>query len=69
MRNQIFEKIFDLKDKVGIVTGGSSGIGLAIARTLGYAGVKVAVVNRTAAAGEVLAYLQKRLVLAMCSSS
>jgi len=51
-RNQIFEKIFDLQDKVGIVTGGSSGIGLAIARTLGSAGVKIAVVNRTKATGE-----------------
>jgi len=52
MRNPIFEKIFDLKDKVGIITGGSSGIGLAIAQTLGYAGVKIAVVNRTEAAGK-----------------
>ena len=34
MRNQIFEKIFDLKDKVGIITGGRSGIGLGIAQTL-----------------------------------
>lgn len=52
MHNQIFEKIFDLQDKVGIITGGSSGIGLAIARTLGYAGVKIAVVNRTEATGK-----------------
>ena len=52
MRNQLFEKLFDLKDRVGIITGGSSGIGLAIARTLGYAGVKIAVVNRAAAAGK-----------------
>jgi len=52
MRNQIFEKIFDLKDKVGIITGGSSGIGLAIAQTLGYAGVKIAVVNRTETTGK-----------------
>jgi NAD(P)-dependent dehydrogenase (short-subunit alcohol dehydrogenase family) len=52
MRNPIFEKIFDLKDKVGIITGGSSGIGLAIAQTLGYAGVKIAVVNRTEASGK-----------------
>jgi NAD(P)-dependent dehydrogenase (short-subunit alcohol dehydrogenase family) len=51
MRNQIFEKIFDLKDKVGIITGGSSGIGLGIAQTLGYAGVKIAVVNRTETTG------------------
>jgi NAD(P)-dependent dehydrogenase (short-subunit alcohol dehydrogenase family) len=51
MCNQIFEKIFDLKDKVGIITGGSSGIGLGIAQTLGYAGVKIAVVNRTETTG------------------
>ena len=51
MRNQIFEKIFDLENKVGIVTGGSSGIGFAIARALGYAGVKIAVVNRHEASG------------------
>ena len=55
MHNHIFEKIFDLKHKVSIVTGGSSGIGLAIARTLGYAGVKVAVVNRTETAGKAAA--------------
>jgi hypothetical protein len=24
MTNQIFDKIFDLKDKVGVITGGSS---------------------------------------------
>ena len=52
MRNQIFEKIFDLKDKVGIITGASSGIGLAVAQTLGYAGVKIAVVNRTETTGK-----------------
>ena len=51
MRNQIFEKIFDLENKVGIVTGGSSGIGFAIARALGYAGVKIAIVNRHEASG------------------
>ncbi len=56
MRNQIFEKIFDLKDKVAIITGGSSGIGLAIAQTLGYAGVKIAVVNRTETAGKKAAF-------------
>ncbi len=43
----MFEEMFDLKDKVGIITGGSSGIGLSIAQTLTHAGVKVAVVNRT----------------------
>ena len=52
MHKQIFEKIFDLKDKVGIITGASSGIGLAVAQTLGYAGVKIAVVNRTKTTGK-----------------
>lgn len=51
MRNQFFEKIFDLENKVGIVTGGSSGIGFTIAQTLGYAGVKIAVVNRLETSG------------------
>jgi len=55
MHKQIFENIFDLTDKVGIITGGSSGIGLAVARTLGSAGVKVAVVNRTETAGKAAA--------------
>jgi len=55
MHKQIFEKIFDLKDKVGIITGASSGIGLAVAQTLGYAGVKIAVVNRTETTGKEVA--------------
>lgn len=38
--------------KVAIVTGGSSGIGLATARELGRAGAKVAVVGRTRERGE-----------------
>ena len=43
----MFEEMFDLKDKVGIITGGNSGIGLSIARSLARAGVKVTIVNRT----------------------
>ncbi len=37
---------------MGIITGASSGIGLAVAQTLGYAGVKIAVVNRTETTGK-----------------
>lgn len=48
----MFEEMFDLTDKVAIVTGGSSGIGLTLAQTLMQAGAKVAIVNRKREAGE-----------------
>jgi 2-deoxy-D-gluconate 3-dehydrogenase len=38
--------MFDLKDKVAIVTGGNGGIGLAMARGLAVAGASIAVVGR-----------------------
>jgi NAD(P)-dependent dehydrogenase (short-subunit alcohol dehydrogenase family) len=41
-----------LRGKVALVTGGSSGIGLAAARELGRAGAKVALVGRTRERGE-----------------
>ncbi len=44
--------MFDLSGKVGIVTGGSSGIGLSLAKVLAQSGVKIAIVNRTAGTGE-----------------
>jgi NAD(P)-dependent dehydrogenase (short-subunit alcohol dehydrogenase family) len=46
------EEIFDLKNQVAVVTGGSSGIGFAIAETLMSAGVRVAIVNRKIEAGK-----------------
>ena len=42
----MFDK-FKLDNKVAIVTGGTRGIGLAIARALGEAGAKLIVTSRT----------------------
>lgn len=42
--------MFSLKDKVAIVTGGGSGIGLATARRFAAAGAKVVIANRSDAA-------------------
>lgn len=55
LRNQMFEELFNLENKVGIVTGGSSGIGAALSQILGEAGGKIAVVNRTKDKGEAFA--------------
>jgi NAD(P)-dependent dehydrogenase (short-subunit alcohol dehydrogenase family) len=44
-----------LKDQVAIVTGGSQGIGEAVARRYAAEGAKVAIVNRTASKGEAIA--------------
>lgn len=43
---QLTEKLFSLKGKTALVTGGSSGIGYAIARALGYAGARILLVAR-----------------------
>ena len=43
---QLTEKLFSLKGKTALVTGGSSGIGYAIARALGYAGARIILVAR-----------------------
>lgn len=43
---------FDLSGKVGIITGGSVGIGFAIARSLARSGMKVVIGNRSREAGE-----------------
>lgn len=50
--NQMLEQLFNLKNKVGIITGASSGIGSAFSQLLGDAGMKIAVVNRAKETGE-----------------
>ncbi len=45
-------KQFDLKGKVAIITGGSKGLGLAMAAGLASAGAGIMLVNRTVADGE-----------------
>ena len=44
--------MFDLSQKVAIVTGGNQGIGLAISRGLATAGATIVIANRRAAEGE-----------------
>ena len=48
MPGDLFERLFSLRGQAAIVTGGSRGIGLEIARALGEAGAKVAIVARRA---------------------
>ena len=45
-------ELFDLKEKVAIVTGGNRGIGFAIAGGLAGAGATVVIANRNAEAGQ-----------------
>jgi NAD(P)-dependent dehydrogenase (short-subunit alcohol dehydrogenase family) len=48
----MIDRLFDLGGKTAVVTGGSSGIGFALAEALARAGVRVAIVNRTRKTGE-----------------
>ena len=48
MPDGLFDRLFGLKGQGALVTGGSRGIGLEIARALGQAGAKVAIVARRA---------------------
>ncbi|CAI6258777.1 unnamed protein product [Periconia digitata] len=43
----LINKVFDVKDKIALVTGGGSGIGLMITQTLAVNGAKVYIVGRT----------------------
>ena len=45
-------KLFDLSGKVAVITGGSKGLGLAMAAGLASAGADIVLVNRNAADGE-----------------
>jgi len=51
----ILNELFNVKDKLAIVTGGSSGIGLTIAKTLCETGAKVGIINRNQEIGEKVA--------------
>ena len=48
-------KLFDLSGKVAIITGGSKGLGLAMAEGLASAGANIMIVNRNKAEGEAAA--------------
>lgn len=48
----MFKEIYDIKGKIAIVTGGNSGIGYEIAKTLAQSGAKIVIANRRREEGE-----------------
>jgi NAD(P)-dependent dehydrogenase (short-subunit alcohol dehydrogenase family) len=48
------KNIFDIQGQVAFITGGSSGIGLSITKTLLHAGAKIVIMNRNASTGKQL---------------
>jgi NAD(P)-dependent dehydrogenase (short-subunit alcohol dehydrogenase family) len=54
-KKEIFEELFDLTGKVSVVTGGSNGLGRAMAETLAVAGSRVAICSRNGVEAEKVA--------------
>jgi gluconate 5-dehydrogenase len=65
-------KLFDLSGRSAIITGGSKGLGLAMAAGLASAGANVILVNRNAAEGadaaEELSKLYNRITILLCET-
>jgi len=64
--NAYLDQLFSLRDRVAVITGGSSGIGLAIAMAIGQAGASVVVIARD---GRRLADATEELTRAGCRAA
>jgi NAD(P)-dependent dehydrogenase (short-subunit alcohol dehydrogenase family) len=64
--NAYLDQLFSLRDRVAVITGGSSGIGLAIAMAIGQAGASVVVIARD---GRRLADATEELTQAGCRAA